>query len=172
MGGSDDGSTGSFSTTELDAFSKMQELKIEQVRLIYKPAQLIDELATEGILMRIEDDEKFVELLAENKYLFQVFERMMERARTHVVVESESLSAIMDLIVHDFARRTDLCVLYCEKVLSAENDYTIDVINKVEGEIRRFMMTLEPFVLTEEEVQRDNDCGPHHSFESIPCFVK
>jgi hypothetical protein len=150
----DDSSINSFSTAELDA---LQDHEIKKVQLIYKPAKLITELETEGIRMRINDDAKFVELLAENEFLFSVFERMMETARTHVVIKCESLSAIWDMIVHEFARRTELCVLYSKKILSDEKDYTIDVINKVEGEIRRFVMTLEPFVLTEKEDMQDDN---------------
>ena len=105
--------------------------------------------------MRRNDDQLFVDLLVKNEYLFEAVRDFFTDARKHVFIEDACRRALLDMVEQALDRRSELCYLYKLEVCAPDKNYPVNVIEDVEEEIHVFMATLQPFVLNEEDVEKD-----------------
>jgi hypothetical protein len=121
----------------------------------YTKAEPIPDISTSSIEMRRNDDQLFVDLLVKNEYLFEAVRDFFADARKHVFIEDACRRALLDMVEQALDRRSELCYLYKLEVCAPDKHYPVNVIEDVEEEIHVFMATLQPFVLNEEDVEKD-----------------
>ena len=132
------------------------EEDFERVNRIYPPMKPIDGINAEWMDVYIFEDRCFLSQLAINDYLFDLVKRMFDEARNHVAWQSPPAehSLIIDLVVRHFNRRAE----YCRRLINEVkcNEYPIEVLEDVQGEVLGFMLMFEPFALNEIEYFGDD----------------
>jgi hypothetical protein len=76
---------------------------------------------------------------------------------------NECEASLIMTVTRDLSRRADRCCALANEVTKPE--CTLEIIGKVEKEIITFMLMLEPFKLTEEDVKKDEKLKVSHYAE-------
>jgi hypothetical protein len=145
------------SSSDDDSVSSSDTIREKQIRgaEIYRPAKEINEVTSRIIKMRLCDDAEFMDHIVECDYIFETMKEFKEKARDHTYGKKEDPkdTAMKQIIASAFSKRADLCCEY--EIITREGDWSVSFLQQIEGEVRRFMLILEPFALTNEEIEAD-----------------
>jgi hypothetical protein len=146
---------------EMNVEDNPWETGLEKVENVYCPMKWIPEIEAEGYKLRFFDDQAFVERMGEEPFYLATVREVFDTAKDHVAqtrmfkkFDDAKKSTIMT-IARELCRRAEGCCYLAEEIASGR--YSLDVIQKAESEIRNARYTLQPFVLKDDEIEKDQD---------------
>lgn len=127
---------------------------METIEKFYCPINVIPGIKNEIIEYIQMEEYAFMEQMVQDSYLLNTVQDLFTEERTEkCMVDDECKASMIMMVTRDLSRRADLCCELANEVITS--DYPPETITKVEKEIRTFMLMLEPFTLTEEDIKKE-----------------
>jgi hypothetical protein len=151
---------------------RLEQTRIERVESFYTPLVSILGISNGVMETRAWDDATFVDQMTEDEYLFLTVRKMFENAREHVATNpNPDECSTIKTVVKALQRRADYFTELAKEV--RRHTFSSEIITKAYGETQAFMLMLEPFVLNEEEICREDLLFTHfHDITIIFARVK
>jgi hypothetical protein len=127
--------------------------KIEE---FYCPAVPTTGIDNKVITYMESEDMAFVQQLVEDTYLFEAAQFLFHDPKSCKQLDMDSNTekvSAYNTITRALSRRTDRCCLLVKEI--TENEYSEDIIRKVEKDVSSFMLHIRPLILDEADLENN-----------------